>query len=151
MLPPDARTTNIGADLNDTAWFSQIDASEGVFFFAAGVFYYFVSDEVKKLFQAMEAQFPGGCLVCDIANKTAVKVMLKTWVKTAGITDITKYFSVADPQKDLAPWFKKARVSSKPYMLGYHDLKTKSVSGAMRFLAGVGDGMMKMRILKIEF
>ena len=37
------------------------------------------------------------------------------------------------------------------YMLGYNDLRDPSVSGFFRFLAKVGDGMMKMQIVKIRF
>ena len=151
MLPPDERTVNIGADLNDTAWFSQIDSTDGAIFFAAGVFYYFLTDEVKKLFTAMEKRFPGCCLVFDCANQTAVKMMLKTFVKTAGITDVTQYFYVNDPAADLTPWFQRAKVTSKGYMTGYIDLNKPSVSGGMRFLSKIGDSMMKMRIAKIEF
>ena len=36
-------------------------------------------------------------------------------------------------------------------VLGYNDLKDPSVSGFFRFLAKVGDGMMKMQIVKIGF
>lgn len=36
-------------------------------------------------------------------------------------------------------------------MMGYNDLKDPSVSGFFRFLAKVGDGMMKMQIVKIRF
>ena len=36
-------------------------------------------------------------------------------------------------------------------MLGYIDLRDPSVSGFFRFLAKVGDGMMKMQIVKINF
>ena len=34
---------------------------------------------------------------------------------------------------------------------GYSDLKDPSVNGFFRFLAKVGDGMMKMQIVKIGF
>ena len=40
---------------------------------------------------------------------------------------------------------------SRGYMLGYSDLKDPSVSRFFRFLARVGDGMMKMQIVRIEF
>lgn len=36
-------------------------------------------------------------------------------------------------------------------MLGYRDLKEPSVSAFSRFLAKVGDGIMKMQIVRIEF
>lgn len=151
LIPPAGNVTNIGADLNDTTWFDEIDDSKGVVFFAAGVFYYFLFDEVKKLFTAMSERFHGGRLVFDTANKSAVKMMLKTWVKTAGITDIGKYFYIDDLDTGLRSWLPDAEISAKGYMLGYSDLKTPSVSGFFRFLSKVGDGMMKMRIVQITF
>lgn len=41
LLPAGEREKNIPCDLNDTAWFDEIDASGGAIFFASGVFYYF--------------------------------------------------------------------------------------------------------------
>ena len=35
-------------------------------------------------------------------------------------------------------------------MLGYHDLKDPSVSGFFRFLARLGDSMMKMQIVRLD-
>ena len=48
-------------------------------------------------------------------------------------------------------WDSRLQVTSRGYMLGYNDLKDPSVSGFFRFLARVGDGMMKMQIVKIGF
>ena len=58
-------------------WFSQIDASGGAVFFASGVFYYFLTEQVKALVQSMAGAFPGGVLVFDAANRTAVKMIAK--------------------------------------------------------------------------
>lgn len=151
LLPETERIRNIGTDLNDTTWFNEIDDSNGVVFIAAGVFYYFKKTQIQKLFNAMAKRFKGGVLAFDTANKSAVKLMLKTWVKEAGITDIDSYFYVSDMNRDLNTWLKNARAGYKGYMLGYNDLKTKSVSGFFRFLAKLGDGMMKMKIVRIEF
>ncbi len=41
LLPAGEREKNIPCDLNDTSWFSEIDAADGAVFYAAGVFYYF--------------------------------------------------------------------------------------------------------------
>ena len=46
---------------------------------------------------------------------------------------------------------KRAKVTSRGYMLGYNDLRDPSVSGFFRFLAKIGDGMMKMQIVKVGF
>ena len=151
MLPPRKREENISCNLNDTSWFDKIDDSDGAVFFAAGVFYYFLNDEVKTLVQAMAQAFPGGKLVFDAANKTAVKLMLKTWIKDAKIKDVGAYFAVSDAKAELSPWSEKLQISSRGYMLGYNDLKDPSVSSFFRFLAKIGDEKMKMQIVRLDF
>ena len=151
LLPVGEREENIPCDLNDTAWFSKIDASGGAVFFASGVFYYFLTEQVKALVQSMANAFPDGVLVFDAANRTAVKMIAKTWLKSAKIRDVGAYFAVSDASKEIGAWDNRLRVTSRGYMLGYNDLRDPSVSGFFRFLAKVGDGMMKMQIVKIGF
>ena len=151
LLPAGEREKNIPCDLNDTAWFSQIDASNGAAFFASGVFYYFLTEQVKALVQTMADAFPGGMLVFDAANRTAVKMIAKTWLKSAKIKDVGAYFAVSDAPQEISAWDSRLQVTSRGYMLGYTDLKDPSVSGFFRLLAKVGDGMMKMQIVKIRF
>ena len=151
LLPAGEREENIPCDLNNTEWFSQIDASGGAVFFASGVFYYFLTEQVRALVQGMADAFPGGVLVFDAANRTAVKMIAKTWLRTAKIKDVGAYFAVSDAPKEIGEWDSRLRVSSKGYMLGYNDLKDPSVSVFFRFLAKVGDNGMKMQIVKIGF
>ena len=151
LLPAGEREENIPCNLNDTAWFSQIDASGGAVFFASGVFYYFLTEQVKALAQAMAGAFPGGLLVFDAANRSAVKMIAKTWLKSAKIKDVSAYFAVSDAPKEISAWDSRLRVTSRGYMMGYNDLRDSSVSGFFRFLAKVGDRGMKMQIVKIRF
>ena len=103
LLPAGERETNLACDLNDYSWMDRIDASGGAVFFAAGVFYYFRTEDVKKLFQAMAERFPGGVLVFDSCNERGAKLMRKTWLKEAGITDVDAYFSLEE-ESELAHW-----------------------------------------------
>lgn len=151
LLPAGEREENIACDLNDTEWFSKIDASGGAVFFASGVFYYFLNEQVKTLVTKMAAAFPGGKLVFDAANKKASKLLRKTWLKVAKIKDVGAYLAISNAKKELTPWSADITVSSKGYMLGYNDLKDPSVSGFFRFLAKLGDGFMKMQIVRIDF
>ena len=151
LLPAGQRETNIGCDLNDATWFSRIDASGGAVFFAAGVFYYFLTEQIRTLICAMAAAFPGGRLVFDAANRLAVKLMLKTWIRQAKIQNVGAYFAVTDAPAELSAWSEKLKVSSRSYMLGYRKLDDPSVSRFFRFLAKVGDGMMKMQIVRLGF
>ena len=151
LLPAGQRETNIGCDLNDATWFSRIDASGGAVFFAAGVFYYFLTEQIRTLICAMAAAFPGSRLVFDAANRSAVKLMLKTWIRQAKIQNVGAYFAVTDAPAELSAWSEKLKVSSRSYMLGYRKLDDPSVSRFFRFLAKVGDGMMKMQIVRLGF
>ena len=151
LLPVGEREESIPCDLNDTEWFTRIDTSGGAVFFASGVFYYFLTEQVKALVQCMADSFPGGVLVFDAANRTAVKMIAKTWLKGAKIKDVGAYFAVSDASKEIGAWDSRLKVTSRGYMLGYNDLRDPSVSGFFRFLARVGDEMMKMQIVKIGF
>lgn len=151
LLPAGEREENIACDLNDRSWFDRIRGEEGAVFFAAGVFYYFLTDQVRSLARDMAQAFPGGKLVFDGAGKAAVKLMLKTWIKDAKIRDVGAYFSVADAKRDLAGWSPNITPSSRGYMLGYDDLKDPAVSPLFRTLARVGDGIMKMQIVRLDF
>ena len=151
LLPADEREENIPCDLNNTEWFEKIDASGGAIFFASGVFYYFLTKQVKALVQAMAHAFHGGVLVFDAANRAAVKMIAETWLKSAKIKDVCAYFAVSDAKDELSLWDNRLQVTSRGYMLDYNDLRDPSVSGFFRFLAKVGDKMMKMQIVKIAF
>ena len=71
--------------------------------------------------------------------------------RTAEIKDVGAYFAVSDAPQEISAWDSRLQVTSRGYMLGYTDLKDPSVSGFFRLLAKVGDGMMKMQIVKINF
>ena len=137
--------------MNNTEWFRKIDSSNDAVFLSSGVFYYFLTEQVKALVQQMADAFPGSVLVFDAANRTAVKMIAKTWLKSAKIKDVGAYFAVSDAAKEIGAWDSRLQVSSRGYMLGYNDLRDPSVSGFFRFLAKVGDNGMKMQIVKIRF
>ena len=151
LLPAGEREENIPCDLNNTEWFRKIDSSNGAVFFASGVFYYFLTEQVKALVQQMADAFPGSVLVFDAANRTAVKMIAKTWLKSAKIQDVGAYFAVSDAKSELSPWDSRLQLTSRGYMLGYNDLKDPSIGGFFRLLAKVGDRMMKMQVVKIGF
>ncbi len=151
MIPPAERVKNIACDLKDPAWFDEIDNSGGSVFFAAGVFYYFKTVDVQKLINQMAEHFSGGKLVFDTAGKTALKIMLKTWIKQAGIKNVDAFFHVASIEKDVLPWLKYAKASQKGYMLGYQDLKAPCIPAMFRLLSKIGDNVLRMQILRLDF
>ena len=106
---------------------------------------------IISLCAAMAERFPDGRLVFDAAGPAAVKLMLKTWVKQAGIRDVGAYFSVRDAEKELTSWSNRISISSRGYMLGYQDLRGPGIRNIHRLLAGIADGPMKLQIVRMEF
>ena len=150
LLPAGERETYLACDLNDYSWMDRIDASGGAVFFAAGVFYYFRTEDVKKLFQAMAERFPGSVLVFDSCNKRGAGLMRKTWLKEAGITDVNAYFSLED-EAELKEWSNRfASVTAKSYMRGYRDIYG-SVGLLHKLMIRFCDGLVRMKIIKIVF
>ena len=150
LLPAGDRETNLACDLNDPGWMNEIDAAGGAVFFAAGVFYYFRTADVKKLFQAMAERFPGGALAFDSCNERGAKLMRKTWLKEAGITDVSAFFSLED-EAELRGWSNHfSSVTARSYMRGYRDIY-KNVGAFHKLMIRFCDRLVKMKIIKIVF
>ncbi|MBQ2455974.1 MAG: class I SAM-dependent methyltransferase [Firmicutes bacterium] len=150
LLPAGERETDLACDLNDLSWMDSIDASEGAVFFAAGVFYYFRTADVKRLFKAMAERFPEAVLVFDSCNSRGAKLMRKTWLKEAGITDVDAFFSLED-ESELTSWSGRfASVTAKSYMRGYRDIYSR-VGAFHKLMIRFCDGLVRMRIVKIVF
>ena len=150
LLPAGDREQNFACDLNDYSWMEKIDAANGAVFFAAGVFYYFKTEDIRKLFSAMADRFPGAVLVFDSCNERGAKLMRKTWLKEAGITDVSAFFSLED-EAQLRGWSDHfASVTARSYMRGYRDIY-KNVGLFHKLMIHFCDGLVKMKIIKIVF
>ena len=150
LLPAGDRERNIASDLNDPRWMDAVDASGGAVFFAAGVFYYFRTEDVKKLFSRMAERFPGSVLVFDSCNRRGAKMMRSTWLKEAGMTDVRAFFSLED-ERELENWSGRfASVTAKSYMRGYRDIYAH-VSRLHKLMIRFCDRLVRMKIVKITF
>lgn len=150
LLPAGEREKNISADLKEDGWLTEINGEKGVIFFAAGVFHYFKRADVKKLVLTLAAKYPGGRLIFDTVGKTGLKLMMSKTLKNMGIKDVDGFFYVNQPKQELQ-WADKIKVSSKGYMLGYYDMKNTGIRRIHRWLAGIGDKIMKMAIIRMDF
>ena len=150
LLPAGERERNIACDLNDFSWMEQIDASDGAVFFASGVFYYLKTEDLKLLLDAMAERFPGAVLAFDSCNERGARLMRKTWLKEAGITDVNAFFSLED-ERELLAWSDRfAEVTAKSYMRGYRDIYD-DVGTIHRLMIRFCDSLVRMKIVKIRF
>lgn len=144
------REKNIACDLKDYSWMDEIDGSNGVIFFAAGVFHYFKRDEVKLLVLELSRRFKGGCLVFDSVGKLGLKIMMKKTLKNMGIKYVDGLFCLNNPVTELN-WSENIKVQSKGYMLGYCDMKSPNIRFSHRLLAKIGNNIMKMAVNRLDF
>lgn len=144
------REKNIACDLKNCLWMDKVDGSNGVIFFAAGVFHYFKRNEVRTLVLELSKRYTGGCLVFDTVGKFGLKLMMSKVLKNMGIDDVEGLFYVNNPQKELN-WSEKIKLTSKGYMLGYYDMKSPNIHFFHHLLARISDKMMKMSINRMDF
>ena len=150
LLPESDREKNLSYDLNNDSWMNEIDGSNGAVFFASGVFYYFQTEDLKVLFQKMAKRFPGAVTVFDSCNQRGAKMMTKTWLKEAGISDVGAFFSLED-KAELESWSDDfASISAKSYMRGYRDIY-KDVGVFHKLMIRFCDRFVNMQIIKISF
>ena len=150
LLPAGEREENLACDLTDHAWMDAIDASDGAVFFASGVFYYLKTEQVRALFCALAERFHGCVLAFDACNERGAKLMRKTWLKEAGITDVSAFFSLED-ERELEAWSVSfASVTAKSYMRGYRDIYA-GVGAVHKLMIRFCDRLVRMKIVRIEF
>lgn len=141
---------NIACDLSDHRWMDEVDETHGVVMFAAGVFHYLTTANVRALALDAAERFPGGKLVFDAINRFGQKMMMKTILRNFDMGDYTELFSVQSID-ELRAWSPSLTISQRPYMLGYNDMRDPSIKGIHRVLAKVGDKLMGMTIYRIDF
>ena len=76
--------------------------------------------------------------------------MRKTWLKEAGITEVSAFFSLED-EKELCGWSNCfADVTAKSYMRGYRDIYM-DVGLFHKLMIRFCDSLVEMKIVKIVF
>ena len=77
-------------------------------------------------------------------------MMMKTWLKVAGITDVGAFFSLEN-ENELLNWSKIfSSVSAKSYMRGYRDIYN-DVGLLHKLMINFCDKLVNMKIVKIAF
>ena len=89
-------------------------------------------------------------LAFDSCNARGAKMMRSTWLKEAGITHVSAFFSLED-EKELRDWSENFRsVTAKSYMRGYRDIYG-SVGLIHKLMIKFCDSLVRMKIVKIVF
>ena len=80
LMPDEERELSIGKSVFDTSWtddIREIAKDRAIMIFAAGVFFYFEEEQIKRLFITISETYPKAHLVFD----SFPKIVLRTWNK----------------------------------------------------------------------
>ena len=104
FIPEDERRRFISCSMLDDAWHSELKIEDGVFFFAAGVFYYFEEAQIKGLFIRLADRFPGGEIIFDAASPLGVRVSNEKVIKAGGMDESSVLKWGTKTAKPLQTW-----------------------------------------------
>lgn len=111
IIPETVRSRCIARSVFDTSWFDDIgSASDGLFMLAHGVLAYLGEDDLKKLFSALAARFPGAELVFNSFNAIGRWGGNHLAVKRVGIRNAPLRWAVASA-KEVAGWDSRIEVA----------------------------------------
>ena len=142
------RERNVASNLMDFSWMDAVDGKGGAIFFAAGVFHYLTFAQARALVAELARRFPGCRIVFDTVGKRG-KALMRSTFKSFGMENYDDCLFVEDPAV-LDGWCESANVSTRGYMLGYSDMRAPGITGFHRFLARRCDGLVKMRIVRMD-
>ena len=79
------RRRHIASSFLDEAWCSELKAEDSILFIAAGVFYYFEEDQMKRCLSRLAGSFPGGEAFFDAASPLGMRTANKVVIQAGGM------------------------------------------------------------------
>ena len=129
----------------------RADPGDGTVLFAAGVFYYFTTEEVKALATGIARRFPRGRLVFDAAGQTAVRLMLKNLGEAGGHPGCGRLFFRQGCQGGSGAMVAAVFCFQPGLYAGLSIAHDPAVRPVHRLLAKLADGPMHLQIVRIDF
>ena len=104
------RRKMIPSSFLDTKWFDELAAGNGILFVAAGVFYYFQEEQVKRFFTSICAKFARCEVFFDVASPLGVKVANKRVIEDGGMEASANLKWGIENPKVIEKWDKRIKV-----------------------------------------
>jgi O-methyltransferase involved in polyketide biosynthesis len=108
----------IVASFLEEGWLKEIKVAQNVFFFAAGVFYYFEEQEVKGFLTRVANAFPGSEMMFDVSSPRGVKVANQMVIKNTGLDEKSFLTWGLDSPATISSWDKRFEIVNCDYYFG---------------------------------
>ena len=85
LIPESERRKFISASFLEAGWYQEISHIGHALFIAAGVFYYFDVDDIRRFFLCLADRYPGSEILFDANSPLGVKVANKRVIQDSGL------------------------------------------------------------------
>jgi len=100
----------IASSFLEEGWLEDIDVEGNVLFIAAGVFYYFESDDVKSFFVRLINKYPNCELIFDVSSPLGIKIANKKVVESSGLDETSHLVWGLEDKKEFLSWDDRIRI-----------------------------------------
>jgi O-methyltransferase involved in polyketide biosynthesis len=85
FIADNERHIHVASSFLDDAWLSELKVNDSILFIAAGVFYYFEEDQMKRCLSRLAGSFPGGEAFFDAASPLGMRTANKVVIQAGGM------------------------------------------------------------------
>lgn len=100
----------ISASFLEEGWLDEISAAQHVFFFAAGVFYYFEAEQIRQFLIRLADHFQGSEIMFDVSSPYGVKVANKVVIQNSGLDKRSYLKWGLDNTQTILSWDRRIRL-----------------------------------------
>jgi O-methyltransferase involved in polyketide biosynthesis len=142
FITDNERCKQIDASFLDDTWCSTLKVEDSILFVAAGVFYYFEEDQMKRRLSRLAELFPGGEVFFDAASPLGMRTANKVVIEAGGMDQNSFLKWGIESAYDIQSWDKRIMVVEEYPMF-------RGMKGQLNFKAKFGTLMSDL--LRIMF
>jgi O-methyltransferase involved in polyketide biosynthesis len=110
LIPENSRRISLTTSFLETGWLDEIPVGSGVFFMAAGVFYYFEEIQIKEFLIRLAKGFPGAEIIFDASSPRGMAVANKKVIESSGLDERSHLKWGLKSVKVFSAWDKRLKV-----------------------------------------
>ena len=134
------RRKTISASFLEEDWLKEIKVGDNVLFIAAGLFYFFEEEQIKRFLKNLADRFPGGEILFDVCSPYGVKIANQMVIKSAGLDEKSFLNWGLKHPEEILSWDKRFELIGTIYYF-----RDKRIGLKLRLLGFVSD------LLKLQY
>jgi O-methyltransferase involved in polyketide biosynthesis len=118
FIPESERRQFIASSFLEEPWLQEIQAEGRVLFIAAGVFYYFLEDQVSGFLTRLADKFPGAEVIFDVCSPQGLRVANRVVIRSSGLDAKSDLQWGLESPQSLLGWDERFRLLHTYYYFG---------------------------------